>query len=185
MCLMFNVKTITCRLFGILCNIPFFVCSDSVAWLHVEHIDMTTVMKFFYQCMTFISVWQIDNKKNNDIMKNNHDNVSNNMFYLFWLCFSGEEIKLSEEAEEVAGFYARMIEHDYTTKDVFNNNFFRDWKKVQQISDIFDNICRNPFPFCSITLWSESWDSKGYCTHRKCIGYFVYIYTSRSVGLLW
>eukprot|EP00057_Strongylocentrotus_purpuratus_P019907 XP_011674381.1 PREDICTED: DNA topoisomerase I, mitochondrial-like isoform X1 [Strongylocentrotus purpuratus] len=44
--------------------------------------------------------------------------------------YDGEEMKLSEEAEEVAGFYARMIEHDYTTKDVFNNNFYRDWKKV-------------------------------------------------------
>ncbi|XP_071508715.1 DNA topoisomerase I, mitochondrial-like [Diadema antillarum] len=44
--------------------------------------------------------------------------------------YDGEHIKLSAEAEEVAGFYARMLEHDYTTKDVFNNNFFKDWRKV-------------------------------------------------------
>lgn len=37
---------------------------------------------------------------------------------------------LSEGAEEVAGFYAKMLDHDYTTKDVFNTNFFKDWRKV-------------------------------------------------------
>ena len=37
---------------------------------------------------------------------------------------------LSEEAEEVATFYAKMLEHDYTSKEVFNNNFFKDWRKV-------------------------------------------------------
>lgn len=42
----------------------------------------------------------------------------------------GKEIHLSPEAEEVASFYARMIEHDYTSKDVFNNNFFKDWRKT-------------------------------------------------------
>ncbi|VVD02362.1 DNA topoisomerase I, mitochondrial isoform X1 [Leptidea sinapis] len=44
--------------------------------------------------------------------------------------YDGKEIRLSEEAEEVAGFYARMLDHDYTTKATFNNNFFHDWKKV-------------------------------------------------------
>ena len=38
-------------------------------------------------------------------------------------------MKLSVEAEEIMTFYARMIEHDYTTKDVFNKNFMRDWRK--------------------------------------------------------
>ncbi|KAG1656151.1 DNA topoisomerase 1 [Nymphon striatum] len=44
--------------------------------------------------------------------------------------YDGKVMKLSEETEEVAGFYARMIEHDYSTKDVFNNNFFKDWRKI-------------------------------------------------------
>jgi DNA topoisomerase-1 len=39
-------------------------------------------------------------------------------------------MKLSEEAEEVATFYGRMLDNDYTTKDVFNKNFFKDWRKV-------------------------------------------------------
>ena len=44
--------------------------------------------------------------------------------------YAGQEMKLSEGAEEVAGFYARMLDHDYTTKDIFNKNFFKDWRKV-------------------------------------------------------
>lgn len=43
--------------------------------------------------------------------------------------YDGQKMKLSPDAEEIAGFYARMLEHDYTTKDAFNKNFFRDWRK--------------------------------------------------------
>lgn len=43
--------------------------------------------------------------------------------------YDGRIMKLSENAEEIAGFYARMIEHDYTTKQSFNDNFFKDWRK--------------------------------------------------------
>lgn len=41
-------------------------------------------------------------------------------------------MKLSEEAEEVATFYGRMLDHDYTTRDVFNKNFMKDWTKVRK-----------------------------------------------------
>lgn len=44
--------------------------------------------------------------------------------------YDGKEMQLSEEAEEVATFYARMLDHDYTTKEAFNTNFFKDWRKV-------------------------------------------------------
>ncbi|KAM7542749.1 hypothetical protein Aperf_G00000006044 [Anoplocephala perfoliata] len=44
--------------------------------------------------------------------------------------YDGQRIRLSEPAEEVAGFYAKMIDHDYTKMDIFNNNFFKDWQKV-------------------------------------------------------
>ncbi|CAH1183137.1 unnamed protein product [Phaedon cochleariae] len=44
--------------------------------------------------------------------------------------YDGKELLLSEQAEEVAGFYAKMLDHDYTTKEVFNKNFFKDWRKV-------------------------------------------------------
>lgn len=43
--------------------------------------------------------------------------------------YNGKQIKLSQDAEEIAGFYAKMLEHDFTSKDVFNNNFFKDWRK--------------------------------------------------------
>jgi DNA topoisomerase IB len=46
--------------------------------------------------------------------------------------YDGKVMKLSEGAEEVAGFYARMLDHDYTTRELFNNNFFKDWRKVIQ-----------------------------------------------------
>ncbi|XP_012542563.1 DNA topoisomerase I, mitochondrial isoform X1 [Monomorium pharaonis] len=57
--------------------------------------------------------------------------------------YNNKEIKLSPETEEVATFYARMLEHDYTTKSVFNNNFFHDWREVMteseraKITDLF------------------------------------------------
>lgn len=44
--------------------------------------------------------------------------------------YDGKHLVLSDEAEEVAGFYARMIEHEYASKDIFNRNFMEDWKKV-------------------------------------------------------
>lgn len=39
--------------------------------------------------------------------------------------YDGKVVKLSEDAEEVAGFYSRFIEHEYTTKEKFNENFFK------------------------------------------------------------
>ncbi|VDD91647.1 unnamed protein product [Enterobius vermicularis] len=48
--------------------------------------------------------------------------------------YDGKELKLSELAEEVAGFYARMLDHEYTSKDIFNNNFFKDWRKAIDLS---------------------------------------------------
>uniref|UniRef100_A0A182R3P5 DNA topoisomerase I n=1 Tax=Anopheles funestus TaxID=62324 RepID=A0A182R3P5_ANOFN len=44
--------------------------------------------------------------------------------------YDGKEMRLSQDAEEVAGFYARMLDHDYTSKAAFNDNFFKDWRKT-------------------------------------------------------
>ncbi|XP_075875319.1 DNA topoisomerase I, mitochondrial isoform X2 [Nelusetta ayraudi] len=41
----------------------------------------------------------------------------------------GEKVKLSLVAEEVAVFFAQMLDHEYTTKKVFRENFFKDWRK--------------------------------------------------------
>lgn len=44
--------------------------------------------------------------------------------------YDGEVMHLSESAEEVAYFYACMLDHEYTSKPVFNHNFFKDWRKT-------------------------------------------------------
>lgn len=46
------------------------------------------------------------------------------------ICAVGKPVKLSLAAEEVALFFAQMLDHEYTTKDVFRDNFFKDWRKV-------------------------------------------------------
>uniref|UniRef100_UPI00398F309B DNA topoisomerase I, mitochondrial-like isoform X2 n=1 Tax=Pristiophorus japonicus TaxID=55135 RepID=UPI00398F309B len=44
-------------------------------------------------------------------------------------CYNGNKMKLSLAAEEVATFFSKMLDHEYTTKDVFRQNFFNDWRK--------------------------------------------------------
>merc|ERR1719436_461910 len=46
----------------------------------------------------------------------------------FW--YDGKVLRLTEETEECATFYGRMLDHDYTTKEVFNKNFMKDWRKI-------------------------------------------------------
>ncbi|XP_028263769.1 DNA topoisomerase I, mitochondrial [Parambassis ranga] len=43
--------------------------------------------------------------------------------------YNGKKVKLSLAAEEVALFFAQMLDHEYTTKKVFRENFFNDWRK--------------------------------------------------------
>ncbi|XP_069813090.1 DNA topoisomerase I, mitochondrial isoform X1 [Dendropsophus ebraccatus] len=43
-------------------------------------------------------------------------------------CYDGQPMKLSPAAEEVATFYGKMLDHEYTTKEIFQKNFFTDWK---------------------------------------------------------
>lgn len=47
----------------------------------------------------------------------------------------GKPVQLSLAAEEVATFYAKMLDHEYTTKEVFQNNFFTDWREVRTSSE--------------------------------------------------
>uniref|UniRef100_A0A8C4GYU8 DNA topoisomerase I n=1 Tax=Dicentrarchus labrax TaxID=13489 RepID=A0A8C4GYU8_DICLA len=43
--------------------------------------------------------------------------------------YDGKKVKLSLAAEEVALFFAQMLDHEYTTKKVFRENYFKDWRK--------------------------------------------------------
>ncbi|KWU42448.1 hypothetical protein RHOSPDRAFT_21228 [Rhodotorula sp. JG-1b] len=44
--------------------------------------------------------------------------------------YNGKEVQLAPEAEEVASFFAAILETDYVKNPVFVKNFFSDWKKV-------------------------------------------------------
>lgn len=39
-------------------------------------------------------------------------------------------MKLSKDTEEIASFYAKMLDHDYTKKEIFNKNFMNDWRDI-------------------------------------------------------
>ncbi|KAJ3602627.1 hypothetical protein NHX12_030376 [Muraenolepis orangiensis] len=43
--------------------------------------------------------------------------------------YDGKHMKLSIATEEVATFFGKMLDHEYTTKEVFRKNFFKDWRK--------------------------------------------------------
>lgn len=43
---------------------------------------------------------------------------------------AGKPVKLSLPAEEVATLYGKMLHLECTTKEVFQRNFFSDWRKV-------------------------------------------------------
>jgi DNA topoisomerase I len=44
--------------------------------------------------------------------------------------YDGKEVSLPPEAEEVAGFFASLIETDHGKNPVFQQNFFNDWLQV-------------------------------------------------------
>ncbi|XP_062402979.1 DNA topoisomerase 1 isoform X2 [Sardina pilchardus] len=49
--------------------------------------------------------------------------------------YDGKPVKLSPRAEEVGLFFAQMLDHEYTTKEVFRSNFFRDWRKEMTLEE--------------------------------------------------
>jgi DNA topoisomerase I len=44
--------------------------------------------------------------------------------------YDGQEVSLPPEAEEVAGFFAALIESDHGSNPVFQQNFFNDWLAI-------------------------------------------------------
>ncbi|XP_055004095.1 DNA topoisomerase I, mitochondrial isoform X2 [Boleophthalmus pectinirostris] len=49
--------------------------------------------------------------------------------------YDGKPVKLSLVAEEVALYFAQMLDHEYTTKEVFRENFFKDWRKEMTLEE--------------------------------------------------
>jgi DNA topoisomerase-1 len=44
--------------------------------------------------------------------------------------YDGKEVTLPPEAEEVAGFFAALLESDHAKNPTFQQNFFNDWVKI-------------------------------------------------------
>ncbi|EPQ57212.1 hypothetical protein GLOTRDRAFT_137596 [Gloeophyllum trabeum ATCC 11539] len=44
--------------------------------------------------------------------------------------YNGQDVDLPPESEEVATFYAKLLETDHARDETFNKNFFEDWLKV-------------------------------------------------------
>ena len=68
-------------------------------------------------------------------------------------CFIGKEVDLPPASEEVASFYAAMIETDHAQDNTFNKNFFEDWKKVL---DVNPPVCSHVFRVFSCFRVSDS-----------------------------
>ncbi|XP_063802040.1 DNA topoisomerase I, mitochondrial-like isoform X2 [Pseudophryne corroboree] len=49
--------------------------------------------------------------------------------------YNGKPLPLSAQTEEVASFFVKMLDHEYTTKEVFRNNFFTDWRKEMTLEE--------------------------------------------------
>ena len=47
--------------------------------------------------------------------------------------FPGQVVDLPPESEEVAGFYAALLESDHAKDATFNKNFFDDFLKVLKV----------------------------------------------------
>ncbi|XP_062913773.1 DNA topoisomerase 1-like isoform X1 [Mobula hypostoma] len=49
--------------------------------------------------------------------------------------YDGNQMKLTPAAEEMATFFAKMLDHEYTTKAIFRQNFFEDWRQEMSSSE--------------------------------------------------
>lgn len=105
--------------------------TDGVKWKFLEHKGpvfappyepLPSNVKFYYDGKTAAHTGCFS-------LQNNFGSVECRC-ELNYFCTSGKSMKLSPEAEEVATFFAKMLEHEYTTKDIFRKNFFKDWRKV-------------------------------------------------------
>ena len=82
-------------------------------------------------------------------------------------CYDGNPMQLSLEAEEMASFYAKILDTTYVKVDVFNDNFFGDWRHVSTCSVVPVNFLQNAHKrhpiarplgrdmgcFCGFTPW--------------------------------
>ncbi|KAJ7188191.1 DNA topoisomerase I [Mycena filopes] len=74
--------------------------------------------------------------------------------------YHGKELDLPPAAEEVAGFYAALIESDHARDDKFNENFFRDWQTVLKKHPPRDGTKVTNFLFCDFRPMFEYFEAE-------------------------
>ncbi|ESK97082.1 topoisomerase i [Moniliophthora roreri MCA 2997] len=74
--------------------------------------------------------------------------------------YDGKVLDLPPESEEVAGFYAALIETDHAQDATFNKNFFEDWKKVLQDHPPRNSIKVTDFNKCDFRPMYEYFEAE-------------------------
>ncbi|KAJ6499260.1 DNA topoisomerase I [Mycena sanguinolenta] len=74
--------------------------------------------------------------------------------------YNGKELDLPPASEEVAGFYAALIESDHAQSAQFNKNFFEDWKTVLKKHPPRDGIKITSFDLCDFRPMFEYFEEE-------------------------
>lgn len=76
------------------------------------------------------------------------------------MMYKGKEVDLPSESEEVAGFYAAMLETEHAQDATFNKNFFEDWLKVLQDHPPRNKIKITKFEDCDFRPMFEHFEAE-------------------------
>ncbi|KAE9411449.1 hypothetical protein BT96DRAFT_968891 [Gymnopus androsaceus JB14] len=74
--------------------------------------------------------------------------------------YDGKAVTLPLESEEVAGFYAALIESDHAQDATFNKNFFNDWKGVLKKHPPLDGTKITTFEKCDFRPMFDYFESE-------------------------
>ncbi|EGN99732.1 hypothetical protein SERLA73DRAFT_106466 [Serpula lacrymans var. lacrymans S7.3] len=74
--------------------------------------------------------------------------------------YNGKPVDLDPIAEEVAGFYAAMLETEHAQDNTFNKNFFEDWKKVLKDAPPRNKIKITNFEHCDFRPMYEYFEGE-------------------------
>ncbi|KAJ7462350.1 DNA topoisomerase I [Mycena galericulata] len=74
--------------------------------------------------------------------------------------YNGKELDLPPASEEVAAFYAALIESDHAQDDKFNENFFDDWKTVLKKHPPRDGTKVTTFKLCDFRPMFEYFEAE-------------------------
>ncbi|OCH93765.1 hypothetical protein OBBRIDRAFT_789963 [Obba rivulosa] len=74
--------------------------------------------------------------------------------------YKGKPVDLPPESEEVAGFYAALLETDHAKDKTFNKNFFDDWQKVLKKNPPRDGTKITDFELCDFRPMYEYFEAE-------------------------